>query len=46
MAKYFKSRLIYFHEPDASENKLRVKYLVIITLTSVISGFFHARYLH
>ncbi len=21
MAKYFKSRLIYFHEPEASENK-------------------------
>ncbi len=29
MAKYFTSRLIYFQEPEASENKacLRVKYI-------------------
>ncbi len=47
MVKYFKSRLIYFHEPKA-----RVKIKPVseisshITLKSVISGLFHTRYLH
>ncbi len=46
MAKYFKSRLIYFHEPEASENKPESEISCHITLTSVISGLFHTRYLY
>ncbi len=46
MAKYFMSRLIYFHEPQASENKPESEISSHITLMSVISGLFHTRYLH
>ncbi len=40
MVKYFTSRLIYFHEPKASENKAReCEISSHITLTSVLSGY-------
>ncbi len=43
MAKYFKSMLIYFQEPEVSEKKPESEISSHITLTSVISGIFHAR---
>ena len=46
MAKYFKSRLIYFHKPEASEIKPESEISSHITLTGVISGLFYLRYLN
>ncbi len=46
MVKYFMSRQIYFHEPEASEIKPESEISRHITLLSVISGLFHTRYLH
>ncbi len=47
MAKYFMSKLIYFHEPEARVKiKPESEISSHITLTSVISGLFLARYLH
>ena len=46
MAKYFKSRLIYFHEPELVKIKPESEISCHNTLTSVISGLFHTRYLH
>ncbi len=46
MAKYFTSRLIYFHEPEGVKIKPESEISSHITLVSVISGLFHARYLH
>ncbi len=46
MVKYFRSRLIYSHEPEVSEIKPESEISSHITLMSVISGLFHARYLH
>ncbi len=47
MAKYFTRRLIYFHEPEARVKiKPESEISCHITLTSVISGLFHTRYLH
>ncbi len=45
MAKYFMSRLIYFHELGVKiqpESEISCH----ITLTSVISGLFYTRYLY
>ncbi len=44
VVKYFTSRLIYFHEPKASEIKPKSEISSHITLMSVISGLFHTRY--
>ncbi len=38
--------LIYFYEPEAVKIKPESKIFSHITLTSVINGLFHARYLH
>ncbi len=46
MAKYFMSRLIIFTEPEAVKIKPEGEKSCHITLTSVISGLFHTRYLH
>ncbi len=47
MVKYFKSKLIYFHEPRARVKiKPESEISSHITLPSVISGLFHTRYLH
>ncbi len=46
MAKYFKSRLIYFHEPVAVKIKPENEISCHFTLTSIISDLFHTRYLH
>ncbi len=46
MAKYFMSRLIYLHEPEAVKIKPESEISSHITLTSVISGLFYPRYLH
>ncbi len=46
MAKYFTSRLICFHEPEAVKKKPESDISCHITLTSVISGLFYLRYLH
>ncbi len=46
MAKYFTSRLIYFHKPEESEIKPESEISSHIILTRVISGLFHTRYLH
>ncbi len=44
MVKYFKSRLIYF---QGARVKIKPESEISnITLTSVISGLFHTRYLH
>ncbi len=40
MAKYFTSRLIYFHEPEASEIKLESEISSHNTLMSVMSCLF------
>ncbi len=40
------SRLIYFHEPEAVKIKPESEISSHITLTSVISGLFHTRYLY
>ncbi len=40
MAKYFMSRLIYCHEPEAVKIKPESKISCHITLMSVISGLF------
>ncbi len=45
MAKYL-SRLIYFHEPEAAKIQPESEISCHITLTSVICGLFHTRYLH
>ena len=45
MVKYFTSRLIYFHEPKGVKIKPESEISSHITLTSVISGLFHTRYL-
>ncbi len=44
--KYFKSRLIYFHKPEGVKIKPESEISSHITLKSVISGLFQARYLH
>ncbi len=46
MAKYFTSRLIYFHKPEAVKIKPESEISSHITLTSLISGLFYPRYLH
>ncbi len=46
MAKYFMSRLIYFHEPEGLKIKPESEIPSHNTLTSVINGLFHTRYLH
>ncbi len=44
MARYFKSRLIYFHRGVKIKPESEIS--CHNTLTSVISGFFHTRYFH
>ncbi len=46
MTKYFTNRLIYFQEPEPVKIKPESEISCHITLTSVISGLFHNRYLH
>ncbi len=46
MVKYFMSRLIYFTSQRQVKLKLESEISSHITLTSVISGLFHTRYLH
>ncbi len=46
MVKYFMSRLIYFMSQSLVKIKPESKTSSHITLTSVISGLFHIRYLH
>ncbi len=45
MAKYFKSRLIYFHSQRKVKIKPESEMSSHITLLSVISGLFHTRYI-
>ncbi len=46
MAKYFRSRLTYFQEPEGVKIKPESEIYCHNTLTSVISGLFHTRNFH
>ncbi len=47
MVKYFMTKLINFHEPEARVKiKPESEISSHITLVSVTSGLFHTRYLH
>ncbi len=47
MAKYFMSKLIYFHQRRVKRVKIKPESEISshITLTSVLSGLFYPRYL-
>ncbi len=45
MAKYFRSRLTYFQEPEGVKIKPESE-IYCHNTTSVISGLFHTRYFH